>query len=193
MTSQIDPTHPATALAYTQPVRDNFQIAANEITALQDAVAALQATVAQLGMGMAAVDVVTLNPPNTNSNVFVTAGIGVQFMPAANTRAFFMVDGGLGNTSNAAASDLELIYGTGTSPAAGTLVSATNATVVGHPVNMTSARANDVDPFACSAVLTGLVPGMQYWLDVGYQAESGTATLSPMSITVFELIDPIPV
>lgn len=191
MTSQIDPSHPATGLAYTSAVRENFTIAASEITALQDQVAALQATVAQLALGMAALDIVTLNPPNTSSTVFVTAGIGSTFTPSANSRAFFMVDGGLGNTANAAASDLELIYGVGTPPAAGTLVTATNATVVGHPVNMTSARSNDVDPFAASALLTGLTPGVAYWLDVGYRAESGTATLSAMSITAFELLDPI--
>lgn len=197
MTSQIDPSHPAEGYAYTANVRANFDTAAQEITALQAAVASLQTLLTQAQTDIvnlkarqqAAVDIVTLNPPNTNSAVYVTAGIGVQFTPTGSTRAFVMVDGGLGNTQNAAASDLELVFGQGSSPAAGVLITSTNGKVIGHPVNMTSARANDVDPFACSAIMTNLLPGINYWIDVGYQAESGTATLSPMSITVFELMD----
>lgn len=199
MTSQIDPTHPETGYAYTQNVRDNFETAANEITALQDAVTSLQTLLAEAqadivnlkARQMAAVDTVTLNPPNTSSIAFVTAGIGVTLTTASGSRAFFMVDGGLGNTANSAASDLELVYGEGPAPASGTPVTATNGTVVGNPVNMLSARSGDVDPFGASALLTGLVPGTAYWLDVGYRAESGTATLSAMSITAFELLDPI--
>lgn len=39
MTSAIDPTKPTTFVAYTADVRNNFQIAANEITALQSTAA----------------------------------------------------------------------------------------------------------------------------------------------------------
>jgi hypothetical protein len=42
MTSQIDPTKPAAGNPSTADVRNNFQTAANEITALQAAVATLQ-------------------------------------------------------------------------------------------------------------------------------------------------------
>lgn len=41
MVSNIDPTKPAGPIAYTADVRDNFAVAADEITALQADVAAL--------------------------------------------------------------------------------------------------------------------------------------------------------
>jgi len=50
MTSLIDVTKPATASAYTGDVRQNFQTAAAEISALQDAVAA-PATSGQIVLG----------------------------------------------------------------------------------------------------------------------------------------------
>lgn len=192
MTSQIDPTHPATGYAYTQNVRDNFETAADEISALQDAVASLQTQVAQLqAQQMAAASVQTPNPPNTSSSAMVCAGSGTQFTPAGNTRGMVIVEGLLGNTQNAASSNAQLVFGTGAAPTAGTLVSATNGTLIGEPKTMLAGRANDFTPFCATALLTGLVPQDQYWLDVAYQAVSGTATLSDMTASAFELLDPI--
>lgn len=191
MTSQIDPSHPATGVAYTSAVRENFDIAANEISALQDAVASLQTIVAQLALGMAATTKTTPNPPNTSSTAMVCAGSGLQFTPVGNTRGMVIVEGTLGNTQNTSQSNLQLVWGTGTSPANGVLVSATNGAFIGEPKNMVSAKANDFTAFCATALLSGLTPGMQYWLDVGYCAVSGTATLSEMTANAFELLDPI--
>jgi hypothetical protein len=207
MTSAIDPSKPTAGDALTQDVRDNFATAAQEISGLQTTVADLQATVqdqydtitqlqsdvAQLkSRSQLALTTITLNPPNTSSTAFVTAGIGNQFTPTNDTRAILMLDGMLGNTGNGNSSELQLVWGQGASPATGTLLSATNGTPVGNLVSILSSRSNDLDPFGVSTMLTGLVSGQQYWLDAVYRAVNGTATLSQMSLTAFEVLDPLP-
>jgi hypothetical protein len=193
MTSAIDPGKPTEGQALTADVRSNFAAAQSEISDLQSAVTALQNTVATLkARSQIAATLITANPPNTNSTAFVTAGIGVQFTPTNDSRVILMLDGMLGNTQNANGSDLQLVWGQGTAPASGTLVTATNGQLVGNVVSMMATRSNDLDPFGVSTLLTGLVSGQQYWLDAAYRAQSGTATLSQMSLTAFEVLDPLP-
>ena len=206
MTSAIDPTKPGQGQAYTSDVRANFTAAQAEIETLQTNLATatndiatantnittLQNDVAALkARTMPSATLVTANPVNTSSPAFVIAGIDVQFTPSDGTRAFFNVDGQLGNTANNSISDAQLIYGQGATPAAGTLVTNTNGTLVDLPASSQSARSGDYGPFSLTTVLTGLVKGQPYWLDVAYRAESGTCTLSAMSVTAFEIMDPL--
>jgi hypothetical protein len=207
VTSAIDPSKPTEGEALTADVRQNFQIAADEISNLQTTVAALQATVQDNYDAITALQatvetlkarsqiagtLITVNPPNTNSTSFVTAGIGFQFTPTNDSRAILLLDGQLGNTGNGSGSDLQVVFGIGASPAIGTLITATNGTFVGNLVNMVATKPNDFDPFGISTMLTGLVSGQQYWIDAAYRAEQGTATLSQMSLTMFEVLDPLP-
>ena len=195
MTSQIDATKPGTGAAFTADMRANFDAAATEISALQDQVAALAADVAALkAREVAASATVTPNPPNTNSDQFVTAGIGVQFQPrvGGSTRAVVLVSGELGNTQNGNQSDLQLVYGEGDAPAFGTVVSTTNGQLIGGVLSMVSSRSNDFAPFSAEALITGLTPGTLYWLGVAFRATSGgNATLSEMSLVAFGLLDSI--
>jgi hypothetical protein len=194
MTSAIDPTKPTTGIAYTQDVRNNFNTAANEITALQAALATAQADIQALkDRTVAAITILTPNPPNTNSTNSVMAGINVQFTPQSSTRAVVLLEGHLGNVQNGQTSYAQLIYGTGTSPAAGTLVSATNGQLIGLPVSGQAPRANGYQPFTAVALIETLTPATLYWIGVSLSTGTGgTALLSQMTLTAFEILDPLP-
>jgi hypothetical protein len=159
---------------------------ASDIATLQSDVATIKART------QVADSTLTINPPNTSSTAFITAGIGVQFTPQSSTRAIVILDGELGNTGNGNPSDFQLLYGQGVAPPYGTLVTATNGIYIGGQVNMVASRPNDLNPFSVSALLTGLVSGNQYWIGACFRAEQGTATLSQMSLTIFEVLDPLP-
>jgi hypothetical protein len=199
MTSNIDPQYPAEGSAFTSHVRDNFQAAYDEITALQATVTDLQTLLIAAQNDITAIKArtqvadttLTPNPPNTTSTAFITAGIGVQFIPASSTRGFIILDGQLGNSSNGQSSDFQLLYGQGAAPDYGTPVANTNGIYIGGAVNMIASRPNDLNPFSVSALLTTLVIGQQYWIGAAFRAEGGTATLSQMSVTIFEILDPL--
>jgi hypothetical protein len=217
VTSQIDSTVPIVGNPTTASVRSNFDIAAQEISALQTALATAQNDITALQNNIISLqntvttdqnDIVTLktrqeiavsqlttNPPNTSSTAFVTAGIGVAVPSPANsnTRAIVIVTGQLGNIGNGNSSVLQLVWGQGSSPTQGTLVTATNGTLIGGTANMMASKPNDIDAFSVNALLTGLVPGQTFWVDAAYSAVQGTATLSQMTLTIFEVLDPLPV
>lgn len=207
MPSQIDPSKPAVGMALTSDVRANFYAAYTEITDLQEQVAVLeqgsgsndlQAQIDTLredvealkSRRQAAASVVTYNPPDTSSNVFVTAGIGVNFN-AQSQRMVIHVDGQLGNVQNGQGSEVQLVYGSGPSPAFGTQVSSTNGELIGGYAAIMAGRANDYTPFAIGALIEDLVVGSQYWIGIGFRALGGTATLSQMSLVAFEVLDPV--
>jgi hypothetical protein len=194
MTSAIDPTKPTTGIAYTQDVRDNFNTAANEIGALQAALATAQADIQALkARTMVAASSQTPNPPNTTSTAFVTAGIDIQFTPHNSTRGIVIVEGHLGNVQNGQTSNVQLSYGLGVSPPVGTLITATDGQLVGLPVSIQAPRANGFVPFTAVALLSNLVPGTLYWVDAAVNTlTGGTALLSQMTLTAFEILDPLP-
>ena len=207
MTSAIDPTKPAEGNAYTADVRANFTTASSEIsdlqnqvatalsniTTLQNQITALQSDIATLkSRQMVANSVITSDAPNTNSSVYVMATDAVPFSTHASTRGIVIVDGRLGNTNNASGSDLELYFGTGPAPTAGTLMTLTNGVVIGAGTSMLATRAGDFDPFSVAGLLLDLGARAQYWVGVGIRAQSGTATLSQLSVLVFEILDPLP-
>jgi hypothetical protein len=194
VTSNIDDTKPGTGLAFTADVRANFTIAKQEITNLQNIISGLQNDIAALKeRSQTAVGLVTDSPPNTTSTVYVTAGVGVEFTPTTGTRAVIILSGQLGNLVNNGTSDLQLVYGTGNLPAFGTLLTNTNGVLIGGEVNVLATKPNDIDPFSVNALLTNLVTDNLYWVGVVFKAGgSGTATLSEMSLTAFEVIDPLP-
>lgn len=200
MTSAIDPTKPAEGNAYTADVRANFSTASSEISDLQTQVATLQNQITALqsdiailkSRQMVANSVITPNPPDTNSPVYVMATDGVPFSTHDSTRGVVIVDGELGNTSNASSTDLQLYFGSGPVPTAGTLMTLTNGVVVGAGASMMATRAGDFDPFSVAGLMLDLDAQSQYWVGVGLRAQGGTATLSQLSVLVFEVLDPLP-
>lgn len=198
MTSQIDPTKPDSGNAYTADMRANFAAAKAEIEALTTsfadanlAIDALNARIAALEQrSQIAATGITLDPPNTTSAVFVMSGNNVEFVPQG-TRGVMILEGQLGNTSNGASSQAQLVYGEGTPPPAGTPLTSTNGILLGVPTDMMAAKPNDSASFTMIALLTDLTPGDTYWLGCALRAVSGTATLSAMNLVAFALTDAI--
>jgi hypothetical protein len=100
-------------------------------------------------------------------------------------------EGSLGNTTNAQNSYFQLVWGDGPPPAQGTLVTATDGTLVGTEISIAATKAGDSRPFSVSALLTNLVAGHNYWLGGAYRCDGGAATLSAITVTAFNLIDPL--
>jgi hypothetical protein len=202
MASQIDPSIPHEGYAYTANVRQNFSTAQQEVTALQDQVVQLQTLLDQARQDinalqarqMAAMSAISSSPPDTSSQAFVTAGLNITFTPSFSTRGLFTAEGSLGNNSNSATSELQMIYGQGTPPAAGSLITDTNGTLVGALVSITTTRAGEMRPFSATALITDLLPGTPYWIGAAVRsATSGVAQLSEVTVTAFELLDPLPI
>lgn len=201
MTSAIDATKPGEGEAFTADVRQNFQIAADEISALQTTVASLQATIQDQYDALTTLQAqsvyavsVTASGINTESTDFVAVGVGCQFTPPKSTRAVFSAEGALGNTDDASESDIQLVYGVGPAPAPATLLTDTNGVLIGLGHSILTLRVNDYGSFFISALVSSirLTVGQQYWIDVAVRAVTGTATLSPLMITAQELLDPVP-
>ena len=168
-----------------------FQDVADQLAALNGSVVVLRGDVQQLAARqMLAASVATSNPPGTGSPTIVMMGLGLSYTPQVSTRAFFTVDGQIGNNTNNGQSVARLYYGPGVAPVNGVVPPLTSFPV-GEPVRFTAAAAGDYTPFSAAALLTGLTLGQAYWVDVGLQAPSGFATITDVELTGFGLLDPL--
>ena len=128
-------------------------------------------------------------------------GMGNYYMQGSNvtitlnssSRMFYMVSGYL-TASNVAVNtglSLYLAYGTGAVPtsnavATGTQVGAT----IWYTIPVAATAAADIhQPFASQAVITGLTPGVSYWLDIAANAVnmSSNFAISSVNITAMEV------
>ncbi len=79
---------------------------------------------------------------------------------------------------------MQVNYGTGTSPTAGSAVSGTQASPV---ASMTAAVASTNEAITLFAVVTGLSVGTAYWIDVAFAAvTAGTASVQVKGAIVVE-------
>jgi hypothetical protein len=114
------------------------------------------------------------------------------FQTTSSSRAIFGIEGALGNDTVDAESEVQLVWGSGSSPAPGTPVSSSDGTLVGTLVRVTAQASAYNQNFAATALVTGMVPGDDYWIGVAYRVVTiGNAQLSKCTITAFELLDPI--
>jgi len=199
MPSQIDSSYPREGNAYTANVRAQFETARIEISDLQTAVMSMQSQIESLiadntrllARQQAAQSQITANPPDTASVDFVTAGLDISFIPSGSSRGYVTAEGALGNTANAGTSYFQLIYGAGAPPAAGTPITGTNGTLVGALVSISTSKPGESRPFSATALLSGLVLNDNYWIGGAYRCDSGSAILSEITVTAFELLDPL--
>jgi hypothetical protein len=76
-------------------------------------------------------------------------------------------------------------YGTGAPPVNG---AAPTGTVVGQTVAATSAVASQVLPYSAGGIVTGLTPGVTYWVDFAMlsQSSSSGANYQGLTCTIME-------
>ena len=128
-----------------------------------------------LGAG-AQVDGAAVTTAGTVSTSGVMAGLNTIINPNTSGRLLIVVNGSiLSSVAGQFGSVVSVRYGTGTAPAhgaapTGTICSTGSAT--GH-----SASANYRLPFSMVAIVTGLTPGTNYWIDVAYGSSSATSTV----------------
>jgi hypothetical protein len=116
---------------------------------------------------------------STTSTTAVMAGAGLTFTPKKGSGIVKVALAAV--VSNATASDgvkAQIAYGTGSAPAAG---AAATGTAVGDASTFTSAAANAAGTIPLTVVITGLTPGVTYWIDLQVAAVTGgTASVGPV-------------
>ena len=119
---------------------------------------------------------------------YVNAGFGATFAVTPKTTGNVHVSiGGFG--SNSSASDgvrVELVWGTGAVPPAGT--NPCQGTILAGPVGLLGVGSSTNTAFQLSGIATGLTVGTSIWVDVCFQAVTGgTATIGGAYFNANEL------
>ena len=125
----------------------------------------------------------------TSATSYIMQGFGLTFTPSAGmSRVSIIITGEIANSINNGEAFARLFYGTGTPPATG---APQTGTPIGSEVHMvaTSGGGSYV-PFSQNALLTGLTPGVTYWVDLAvHAAGTGIASVSNVQLTGISLMD----
>lgn len=137
-----------------------------------------------LGGGGASYQATPADPTGTVSTTGVMMGLAGAITPASSGRVCVTITGDVQNNTNGSGAKMGVQYGTGSAPANAAAITGTS--VGGIPV-FTTAAANQRVPFCLTVIITGLVLGTAYWLDLMLGAvTSGTAAAKNLTITARE-------
>ena len=161
-----------------------------QVTTLQSQVVVLQSQVAVLQGQM------THMLTKTNDSIFIfgtnqtvtssatMAGLSLVFTPTINARHYFNVDMTV-DTTGAGVATAAIRYGTGTPPAPGSGLTGTAVS------SSTTIASNQAVGLSLSGLITGIVPGTAYWLDLAVSSLSGgSVVITNAAALVNGLIDP---
>lgn len=126
------------------------------------------------------------NPTGANSTTTQYMGLAASITPQSTGKIFIMICGDVSNSVGADGAKMLIQYGTGTAPA--NRVSATG-TSAGNVVILTQnfAAANNSCPFSCNGVVSNLVVGTTYWVDLAVATiTGGVASPKNISISILE-------
>jgi len=167
------------------------------VTSLQGQVATLQAQIAVLQSQVTTLQgQMTHMLTKTNDSAFVfgtnqtvtssptMAGLNIVFTPTINARHYFNIDMTVDTTGGGDATGA-IRYGTGTPPAPG-------SGLTGTAVSTSTTIANNTAVgLSLSGLITGIVPGTPYWLDLAVSTlTGGTLVINNAAALVNGLIDP---
>lgn len=125
------------------------------------------------------------DPTGTTSDVGVMMGLAGSITPTATGKILITIIGDTRNSSGGDGSAQQIRYGTGTAPSNG---DALTGTAVGSAPEKDLGAAGIKHPFALTAVVTGLTPGVAIWIDSSLaRITAGTAIQGNITITVVEL------
>ncbi len=129
------------------------------------------------------------NPTAIASASLLHCGFGAQTNAARVTaggsgRLLIFLSGDLVADATARIITCVLAYGTGTAPAN---AAAATGTTVGATLSWTSLTAQLTKPFAIHTLVTGLVPGTDYWIDLQLAASAGTGQPTNLNFVAVEL------
>jgi len=124
------------------------------------------------------------DPIGTTSLVGVMMGLAILFTPRSTGRIKITVDLTMAENTTADGATVQAVTGTGAAPANG---AAATGTLRGKPRTMTYLTGVLSVPCAFAAFVTGLVVGVQIWVDLNLKAVTGgTATVSVINIIIEE-------
>ena len=126
------------------------------------------------------------NPASTTNLTGVMAGLAGSITPNLTGRIFLSISGTSANNTGNDGCVVTPRYGTGTAPSNG---NALTGTVAGNTGGLTASNgANDFSAWTAQGLVTGLMTGTAYWLDVGEAASTGgTCSLTNITIIAIEL------
>jgi len=107
-------------------------------------------------------------------------GIGALFTPST-SRAFVSISGSSSTSSAGNNNSLQIRYGTGSAPANGSAVTGAAA----GPIQRVSAA--DYSAVSISAIITGLTPGVQIWIDLAFSRAAGSNSFSNIAVAAHDL------
>lgn len=132
----------------------------------------------------------TIPPAGTAS--YTMAGIGASIKPSRSGNILVTVNGVINDLSSTVVADgiqYQISYGTGSAPLNGNVLTGTQVGEVQTFVAANTVTATDVNiPFSLSAIITGLVIGTTYWIDLAQRAvgHSSQYTLNNINVSVLE-------
>lgn len=127
-----------------------------------------------------------------STSVYKMQGLAGAITPRETGNILILITGTIKSTAVTAGDgiNLQASYGTGTAPANAATLAGTQVGQVVSYMNPTTVTAADVAvPFTVAAVVTGLVRGTAYWVDLAAEsiATVSTVKLSKVSVSVVEL------
>lgn len=126
------------------------------------------------------------DPTGTASTAaYVMMGLAGSVTPVLSGRVLILITGMAGNSTLADGCNMQISYGTGAAPANAAALSGTQ---VGAIKKMVASTAAGKQGFALAFVVTGLVAGTAYWIDLAVEAVTGgTASVYNVDIVAIEL------
>lgn len=129
-----------------------------------------------------------VDPTGTTSTTGVMMGIAVSITPKNSGTIMFIVTANIKNSVAADGFVVKGRFGTGTAPNNG---DADTGTVFGNTNGSVATRTTGAGDFLfvkTQGIVSGLIPGTAYWIDINLAAiTGGTATANNINVTAFEL------
>lgn len=112
-------------------------------------------------------------------------GMGTTITPAASGNIMVIVSGNVSFSAGLCRALIQISYGTGPAPA---VDAALTGTAVGNVITAAALGVNEYLPFSANAIITGLTPGVTYWLDLQVQApDPADVLVSGVGISAIEM------
>ena len=119
-----------------------------------------------------------------NTGFGAIASVPCRFTPGTTGRVFVLWTGDIVAGATAATIVIQGVYGTGVAPANN---SAVTGTAYGAELAWVSLTGQLTQTFALHAIISGLVPGTDYYFDIATKGSTNTVQLTNCTFTAIEI------
>ena len=126
------------------------------------------------------------NPSGTTSTSGVMMGLGsvCTLTPTYSGKVYVCIAGAMNQTSASQQTITKILYGTGTAPVNGAAIT---GTAVGNGAVVQAEGGSTLEPFSCSAIITGLTLSTAYWFDLELFVTAGSGLVQNIGFSAFEI------